>query len=173
MQSKKEFILGLFIIIILIVGTYLIVITIWGLLATINDTQKIIIISTIPGLLSILGIFLAENSRRKSEIRYRNHEKRERAYDDFLKIIWRKNKSLKKSSAYEANLIEASRSLVVWASEDVIKEYSEFRKLVQKNKESDAEEKLELITLAIRRDLGQKDSRIAKFDILRLFKNLD
>jgi hypothetical protein len=144
--------------------------------------SKELLIALITGILTIGGSVIAVILNRKSELRKQIEvdlrNKKVPMYEDFLKISvgYLLDNKKKQNPNSENHLLNDLRRitpvLLVWASEDVIKAWSNFK---QASGDPDQQPNIifmfEALIQSIRKDLGHIDDNIQKGEILTLFIN--
>ena len=148
-------------------------------LKSLNQNQTTLLIALVPSSISIAGIVFSNNLQKQKELEFKNRERKERAYDAFLKTNYEfinQKRSGKTDDQLMVSVTKARKDLVLWGSDKVVKLYSEFMAIVQEqsdenpDKNSQINIKLEQILLAIRKDLGYKNNKLTFGDLLRYFR---
>lgn len=144
-----------------------------------SNTEAVIVVALITGAVSILGIIVSKIIEYRQDTKRYLYEKKEEAYSEFIEVVYkiRDNQKNEKNSEFEMmeGLINFSKKLTLWGSNEVIRKWIEIRELNTKSS-SNANAinnlfLLEEIIFLIRKDLGQKNSNLKKGDILRFFIN--
>ena len=182
-DTTNKTILGLIILVILlIIG----IIILKFILESITE-EPTITVAFITGFVSIVAIIL----QRIWEKKYKNEQEiREKKLPIYQKLInefsyfFYNNPSLKTEKEREIFqqkkidrlikfIIDNNGEIITWASDEVLKEWSLFRKyaLSNENQGMDLMFQTEKIFYAIRHDLGHKNKNLERGDILRLFIN--
>ena len=137
-----------------------------------GPTVRIVVLTA---LLTWIGhAVLASQQRRLDILRALEQRKRD-LYAKFLKVFFEimqesKRKSLDPSK-YEKDFMELTRDMTVYASDNVLKLFGQFRKLALKGQEDPkvVVQWLGEIIMAIRKDLGYSTTQVKPADILRTF----
>lgn len=187
-SSKKQTfvtIVGLIIIIALCVFIYMLLKFIWN---SVKDYPTITV-AIITGFLSIITIVIQRiwEKRYKQEQDIRNqkmptYQKMVREFSMFFynepekqtgDIFLRQKYEEEKQNKLVKFVAENNGELITWASDEVLKEWSLFRKIATSNTNSGIELmfQVEKLFYAIRKDLGHKNKNLVKGDILRLWVN--
>lgn len=187
-SSKKQTfvtIVGLIIIIALCVFIYMLLKFIWN---SVKDYPTITV-AIITGFLSIITIVIQRiwEKRYKQEQDIRNqkmptYQKMVREFSVFFyndpekqtgDIFLRQKYEEEKQNKLVKFVAENNGELITWASDEVLKEWSLFRKIATSNTNSGIELmfQVEKLFYAIRKDLGHKNKNLVKGDILRLWVN--
>lgn len=187
-SSKKQTfltIVGVIIIIALCFCVYMLLKFIWN---SVKDYPTITV-AIITGFLSIITIVIQRiwEKRYKQEQDIRNqkmptYQKMVREFSMFFYNdpekqtgdIFKKQKyKEEKQNRLVKFVAENNGELITWASDEVLKEWSLFRKIATTNPNSGMELmfQVEKLFYAIRKDLGHKNKNLEKGDILRLWVN--
>ncbi len=135
----------------------------------------------------LLAQTVGNSFQRKREIESNLRDRKITVYEQFM-VFWfdtllnpvkRKaiHGALELPDEQEAakKLHEFTREVILWGSDDVVKAYSEWRRLIAKRHEGNASyetlQYLERTIFAIRKDLGYQNRGLRKNDILALFIN--
>jgi hypothetical protein len=132
-------------------------------------------------LAPIVGSYITNRQTKIKEFELRNREKKEAAYDNFVELLYQflraKDGNKKEEEKRNLKLLEARKNIIVWASDDVVKEYSEFMKYSQNLEGINSEKASNLAAAAfenviksIRKDLGYKNQKFNPGDIQRYFR---
>ena len=144
-----------------------------------SNTEAVIVVALITGAVSILGIIVSKIIEYRQDTKRYLYEKKEEAYSEFIEVVYKIRDNQKNEKNYESEMIESlinfSKKLTLWGSNEVIRKWIEIRELNTKSS-SNAHAinnlfLLEEIIFLIRKDLGQKNSNLKKGDILRFFIN--
>lgn len=141
-----------------------------------SNTDAVIVVALITGLLSLLGIVVSNIIDYRQNTKRYLYEKKEEAYSEFIEMVYKLQQAQnddKVDDEMVENLINFSKKLTLWGSDDVIKKWIEIRKL-SLNTNNDPVDNifiLEEIIFLIRKDLGQKNKGLKKGDILVFFIN--
>lgn len=178
-------ILGLIIIIAICICIYMLLKFIWN---SIKDYPTVTV-AIITGFLSIITIVIQRvwEKRYKQEQDIRNQKMPiyQKMVKEFVIFFYndpdRKTGNIIKDQEYEQEKLnrlikfvaENNGELITWASDEVLKEWSLFRKISTSNTDAGLELmfQVEKMFYAIRKDLGHKNKDLLKGDILRLWVN--
>lgn len=187
-SSKKQTfltIVGLIIIIALCFFVYMLLKFIWN---SIKDYPTITV-AIITGFLSIVTIVVQrvweKKYKQEQDIRNQKMPTYQKMVKEFAIFFYndpaKKTGNIMKDQEYEQEKLnrlirfvaENNGELITWASDEVLKEWSLFRKIATSNKDAGLELmfQVEKIFYAIRKDLGHKNKNLLKGDILRLWVN--
>lgn len=148
-------------------------------LSNLNTNQTTLLIAIVPSSVSILGLAFSNYLQKSTEITFKNRLKKEALYETFVDIMY--------EFIYRAGVGESTedllpkvktirKDLIVWGSDEVVKTYSEFMTIAQDlpendpTKETKISAQLEKTILAIRKDLGYKNTKLIFGDLLRYFR---
>lgn len=178
-------ILGLIIIITVCIILYMFLKFIWN---SIKDYPTITV-AVITGFLSIITIVIQrvweKRYKQEQDIRNQKMPTYQKMVKEFSLFFYndpaKKTGNIIKDKKYEEEKLnrlirfvaENNGELITWASDEVLKEWSLFRKIATTNKNPGIELmfQVEKIFYAIRKDLGHKNKNLLKEDILRLWVN--
>jgi hypothetical protein len=148
-------------------------------LKNLNQNQTTLLIALVPSTIAMLGIFISNNLQKSRDFAFKNREKKERAYDIFMKILYEfinQSRTGKTNDQLAPLVLKSRKELVLWGSDEVVKLHSEFMSISQETPDADptknerSNRKLEQMILAIRKDLGYKNSKLIPGDLLRFFR---
>lgn len=127
-------------------------------------------------LASLITVILGKYFERKYIVSQEQRVKRTPMYQELITFIFKLLPEKEEERLSESEQVEFIRKftemVLLWGSNEVIKEWSLFRTNIMKSSQStDNLFLLENVLIAIRNDLGHKSSGIKKGDILRLFIN--
>jgi len=173
--------LGIAILAALIWGLYFLATNVSKWFSTLENVVAIsIVTASVAAIASTAGIIISKNYEHKREIRKEHNNKKIPVYEElisfmskvqFAEKIGEKAPTKQETIKFFAKFIP---KFIIWASEDVIKSYTQFRGIANKNEQNpgvDTLFKYEEILQSIRKDLGHKDNKIKRGDILALFIN--
>lgn len=181
-QIREYFfaVIGLIIIIVLIYLLYIFARKLAGWFTGLDNDVAIAII-TMSGavLLSFLSLAYSKYYELRLEIRKEHNNKKIPIYEKLIKlyfqVLFAKKAGEKPPSQQDMVKVQndITQGLIIWASDDVIKLYSEFLDKSRKMDESEPDVTImyifEKFLLTLRKDLGHKDKKLAEGEILRLF----
>jgi hypothetical protein len=150
---------------------------IWYVVTNDSETSKAIIGGLIAILVAIISQALAKKYEHLNAVRADLRTKKAPMYEEFiqfmLKTIVVDSKAEKlDTKKIEGFFTEMTLKLALWANDDVFKSYLKFRTFGLRQTEDKSGRILllfEELVLAMRNDLGHKNSGIAKGDVLRLY----
>jgi hypothetical protein len=128
-------------------------------------------------IVSVLSITISKLWERKTAIEKEIREKKSPVYEGLINFIFGfmfAEKLGKKPPSEKELMTRIVPELIIWGAPEVVKAFADFRKLsLAENREEpfDTLFAVENIYLAIRRDLGHRDTQLKKGDILVLFIN--
>ncbi len=174
------FLFGLLIIVLSIGFVYFILKLGWETTRNINETQKTLFVVILTLLAPIFGQYLSNRQAKYRDFELRNKEKKEKAYDYFVAILYDyiilAMQEKEETHEQTVKLLEARKNIIVWGSDSVVKYYSDFMRYTQNLEKED-----EVITKtkaaiafgnlikAIRKDIGYNNEKITIEDIQRYF----
>lgn len=186
----KQMILGFVLLAIcVIIGGYILVLF-WRAL---SQSQPEIAVAIIGGgvtiLVSVFSLVWSKRADRQMQIEEAHREHKVNAYEEFLEFIFKlfvSNKSGKQLTEKEMVefLSKFNQKMIVWGSDSVLKEFSNFRRVSltvaeTNNSSSTASSNpqavlesmisLEKMLYAIRVDVGHNNKNLIKGDLLSLF----
>lgn len=144
-----------------------------------SDLAKAIIVASIAAIGTTATAALGKIYQQKIAIKQEIRDKKVPLYEEQLGIFFRVvfAEKIKSKAATEQELIEAfanfSEKLIIWGGPDVIRAWSNLRlKLVNEESGNIAQIiALEDFMFALRKDLGNDNSKLDKGDLLQLFVN--
>lgn len=175
MKKFRDFFLGLLIFIIIILFVLFFLKVAWEITRDLNDTQETLLVITIPLLAPILGTYLSNRQSMIKEFELRNREKKESAYDEFVDLLYqyisaREDDTDKIIKERLTKLMKSRKNLLVWGSDEVVKNYGDFMKHTQENNTEFSTKALTELLKSIRKDLGYKNNKIKSDHIARYLK---
>lgn len=106
------------------------------------------------------------------------YEKKEKAYSVFIEIVYKIIESIKKEEVYSdkemlEDVLYFFKELTLWGSDNVIKQWIEFRNtdFINSDDNNEVVYKLGRIIFEIRKDMGHKIKDVKEEDILSMFIN--
>lgn len=132
----------------------------------------------ITGLLSIAVPFLLYKIQRQNDeikaIREKVSDKQFKAYTDmfdlFFELFKEQIPTLKTSDKRVNELIEIQKSFLIYASDNVLNKYIDWKESIGKSNAGNLLPLLELFPL-IRKDMGHKDTTFTAKDMLKILMN--
>lgn len=161
------------------VAAIIIVIVVWRWYASLPQQLS----ATIGTLTAAAVGFLANRAwERQRDTERERRAKNIPVYESLLPFVFRSiatsKPGVKQFTEQEVieTFIEINPQLTVWASDDVLREYSKWRWHLLRVKPADSGTILQLfqladLMLAIRKDVGQSNKGLSKVDVLRIFVN--
>lgn len=148
----------------------------------VSNTDKVIIVAMITGMVSIIGVVFTSVIAKIIDYRYNVkkylYDKRETPYEQFISIIYTIMEDTKKpinEQMTESNkfrmMSDFSKGLTLWGSNKVVKKWLRYRKAAMEDMSlENSLLLLEDIIYEIRKDVGQR-RRLGKGDVLSIFIN--
>jgi len=173
---------GLAIIAVVIIGAIVAVRYLLGVLTSLDsDLAVAIIAAAATVLVSVLSVVLGNIYEAREQVQREHREKKIPVYEDLIAFLFRVLLGVKTGSApTEEDMLkfmsEFNQRAMVWGSDEVLAAWIKWRRAAI-NSSSPGTQPLELVflyeelILAIRRDLGHKNSGLKRGDILALFVN--
>ena len=147
---------------------------IFFIIETLPTLDAVVIVALITGTLSIVGLVISKIFESRQVTKRYLYEKKEIPYTDIIQMIYKLPLYANEKGIDEKEMIndmrEMSKKISMWGSDAVIKKWHEFIKETRTDSFQSLF-KLEEVILEIRKDLGQKNSNLAKGDMLRFFVN--
>lgn len=148
-----------------------------------GSVQSQVAIAIIAGSLaataSILSLIITKHLEARAIIRQEHRSKKIPVYEEliglFFRILYSNKLGQPPPTEHELirDFVSLTQKLVVWASDDVIKAYGEFR-MPRVGKPSSPQDLIRIqedLFLAIRKDLGHDTKKLPRGTLLRLFLN--
>lgn len=148
----------------------------------VSNTDKVIIVAMITGMVSIIGVVFTSVIAKIIDYRYNVkkylYDKREKPYEQFISIIYTIMEDTKKPIIEQMSesdkfrmMSDFSKGLTLWGSNKVVKKWLRYRKAAMKDmSRENSLLLLEDIIYEIRKDVGQR-KRLGKGDVLSIFIN--
>lgn len=147
-----------------------------------SNMDAVVIVALITGSVSILGVVISSIVSKiieyRQNIKRYLYEKKEEPYSEFIELVYKIQENVKKNKEYNDkemldDIFSFSKKLTLWGSSKVIRKWLAFREISQEqnNNPTDNLFILEEIIFEIRKDMGQKKSRLKQGDILAFFVN--
>lgn len=191
-KSKSNFlmiILGL-IIIIAIITVFIFVVWQFGIYFTSleSDLSSAIIVASSAFAISIVSLILTKQWETRKEIEKEHRKEKKPIYMEFV-AFWLKLfldvKQKKKIDDDDSTkfLSEFTQKIIIWGSDEVIKKYSDLRRILVEVDQNEKDpkkalentrkqlQKFEDLLYAIRVDIGHKNFNLNQTDLLALFIN--
>ncbi len=180
--DRKQTALGFVLLIICIVlGGYVLVLF-WKFISQSDPTiGSAIIAGIVTILVSVFSLIWSKRSDRQKQIEEAHREKKVSAYEEFLEFVFKllvSSKSGKPLTTEEMEdfLSKFNQKMIVWGSDSVLKEFSNFRRFttISSNGSNPQDASgimfsLEKMLYAIRSDVGHGNKNLVKGDLLSLF----
>jgi len=134
----------------------------------------------IAGVISLFGIYFNRRADRIREIAASLRPKKAEVYEEFMRFWVGALMAVKDGKAaievaddeFRNFFATFTQKLIVWGSDDVIREYRTFRRIAQQESGSlRTMIQFEHLLFAIRKDLGHKNERLTQADLLGLWVN--
>lgn len=181
-QDKKQIILGLFFIILIVYFTYLLIAKLWETFSSVDAKLAIGIIGASTTIIvSLISILVSKQLDRKAQVLSHLREKKVPIYEEIIDFIFRVTfaEKLEKKPISEQEMVEFvtkfTQELIIWGSDDMIDAFYQFRMESINNPDDQNPHKIifvvENLLLAIRKDLGHKNKNMPKGKLLSLFVN--
>lgn len=180
MKKIINVILGLSLIAGLVYGLYSIVNYLIDILASLQqEVSATIIAGMVTIIVSILSITIGKYYERKMVIEKELREKKIPMYEEFIKFflnvfLAEKTKDKEMSEDEMVDFFNKfTQKLLVWGSDEVVSQWSNYRRKSGKNPHDTAKTMFEFekLLLAIRKDTGHANKNIKLGDLLGLFIN--
>ncbi|HFC8494129.1 TPA: hypothetical protein ACFP3Z_000512 [Neisseria subflava] len=134
-----------------------------------NNTVAIPIITAIIGL---IGVMWTQWQSKSRDIAESHRNSKIETYSLFFDIIEKFQRSIKNDQEIDilsdvdlqAKFEKLNRGFILWASDEVIQTWIEFRK----NSSENTLDKIDNVYRAIRKDLGHKDKKLKNLDLIRI-----
>ncbi|MCG3088366.1 hypothetical protein [Sporosarcina cyprini] len=162
-------------------GIWYIINLIWRAFSDLNDgIVAAIVTATATFLVTLLSIILGKSYERKLLIEKEMRDKKIPVYNEFIEFIFKILNSSKTNNQLSEKemtdfVINFTKEILIWGSDDVIFQWSKYRKSALENAMNgsniDSMFELEKLLIAIRKDTGHKKSKIERGELLRLFIN--
>ncbi|OCA02735.1 hypothetical protein [Akkermansia glycaniphila] len=168
-------IIGFIIVIGMFIGiVYAIYKFIFFTIETLPTLNAVVIVALITGALSIVGIVISKIFESRQVTKRYLYEKKEIPYTDIIQMIYKLPLYVNEKQVDDEEMIndmrEMSKKISIWGSDAVIKKWHEFIKETHTNS-NQSMFKLEEVILEIRKDLGQRNKKLERGDMLRFFVN--
>lgn len=182
----KDIIQSLLILIIVFIAAILLLISVIKslkrLIIGLSNMDTVIIVTLITGGVSIAGVIISSVISKIIEYRQNTkrylYEKKEEPYSEFIEMVYKIQENIKDNQEYSdddmlKDVLNFSRKLTLWGSNNVIRKWLDFRKVSQDqiNNPSDNLFILEEIIFEIRKDMGHNKRGLKQGDILSFFIN--
>lgn len=146
------------------------------------DLASALITASATSIVAVLTISIGKYLERKKDIENQQRLKKIEMYEIFLQK-WltyllssstEEKSSLIESTEFKNFLKDFTAKLILWGSDQVVKDYSNFREESQKSQPQKKYEtiyKFENVLFSIRKDLGHGNKPLKDGDLLKLFVN--
>lgn len=180
MKKVFSFLLGLSLIVGLVYGLYSIVNYLIDILASLQqEVSATIIAGMVTIVVSILSITIGKYYERKMVIEKELREKKIPMYEEFIEFLLNLllAKKIKGEEMSEDEMVtffnKFTQKLMVWGSDEVVSQWSKYRRQAGKDPQDSSKSMFELekLLLAIRKDTGHANKNIKSGDLLGLFIN--
>ena len=180
--DRKQFLLAIFGLLIILAGATVTVWTIWKTLTSVSPQVGTALVAGMATLLvSVFSVLWSKRVDREREIEQEQRQQKIPVYEDFLSLIFRIvfAEKLGENPVSEQEMLKIFRlfaqKLLVWGSDEVLKEYATWRRITTS---SVAQENpvfhlfaIERLLFAIRKDVGHKNKNLKQGDLLSIFVN--
>jgi hypothetical protein len=165
--------------IIIVLGFYIYKLLFWIFTTLDERVLAAIIAGFFTVLVTAISVLLTKRYEFNKQIKEQHQLKKVPIYEEFL-AFWFKvlmaPKTGKKVSDKEMMIFfsEFTQKLILWGSDEVIREYGRFRDYFTKEEKSNPKVSLEMyeaLLLAIRKDCGHENKGIKSHNLLKLFIN--
>lgn len=169
MKKIMQTIFGFILILAIIVGTYWFILQIWNQFKLLDPKISVAILTAAATVLTAtLTVVLGKNYERKKDIEAHYRAKKTEIYDEFLSEFFKlfsstENTDNNSSTDLVAFLREWQRKIILWGGQDVLLKYVQWTDHLKLGV-PDARTMflMEEFFLAIRKDLGHQNSKLAK-----------
>lgn len=179
--SRKQFALQLVILAVLLVliagGGW----AVWKTLTALSPQVATAIVAGVATLLvSVFSVLWSKRVDRIREIEQEQRKQKIPVYEEFLSLIFRMlfAEKLGEGPVTEQDMMKSmslfGQKIMVWGSDDVLKEYASWRRVATAIAEGNPAFHLfavERLLLAIRKDVGHKNKNLKQGDLLSIFIN--
>ncbi|MCH7922726.1 MAG: hypothetical protein IH975_06825 [Nitrospinae bacterium] len=178
----KQNVLGISLLVICFVLVGVLGWTIWKALSGLSkEVATAIIAGSATVLVSVISLILSKHWERRREIEQEHRKQKLPIYEEFMTFWFRvvMSHSPGKKPVSEEEMINFftsfTQKLMIWGSDKVLKEYSNFKNLSSSIAEQPSSEVLltmltfEKLLFAIRSDVGHKNKGLGQGDLLALF----
>lgn len=168
-------IIGFIVVISIFIGiVYALYKLIFLIIETLPTLDAVVIVTLITGAISIVGVVISKIFESREATKRYLYEKKEIPYTDIIQMIYKLPLYVNDKKADNREMIndirEMSKKISMWGSDTVIKKWHEFIKETRTNPDRSMF-KLEEVILEIRKDLGQRNRKLERGDMLRFFVN--
>jgi hypothetical protein len=144
-----------------------------------------ILTAAVPVTLGLVGQFVSSDRQNRREIEARLRERKSAVYEEFIRF-WmdlmmlkeKREKLVQNQSQLLEEMNNLSKPMMLWASNEVVRSYSEFRRKsssadsnVQERDSIDTLIRFEQMLLLMREDMGHDPGALRQFDLLSFFVN--
>lgn len=148
---------------------YLLVNSAANTLATLDaDSSSAVVTAAVAGFVSVVTLVLGKRYEASQAMVVEIRAKKIPVYEDLLRFmfqVFNRDKLGTSQSDLDAQFTAVAQRFIVWASSDVLKAWSDFRRLAHSDRDKSLLA-LEAVLLAIRKDLGHRDGKLEPGDIL-------
>jgi hypothetical protein len=146
-----------------------------------GDVHSELAVAIVTGSLAlsatVISLILTKYFEVRESIRQEHRTKKIPVYEELIGLFFRvlfSEKIHKKAINPEelmADFVSLTQKLIVWGSDDVIREWGQFRSVTSPRTNEEIMAIQEKIFLAIRQDLGHRNKKLPKGALMRLFIN--
>jgi hypothetical protein len=165
---------------------------IWYIFRLFNSLEPPVEAAIITAIVGFTSLIISNFYTSQREINLKLREKKVEVYSQFLEAwiktllnIAKSNQDVPESNLQDYNkniqefsdvLREITDDLILWGSDEIIKEYSDLRIRLPKEDSSEFEKQIGIIKfgkfmLSLRNDIGHKNKGIDEYDLMSLFIN--
>ena len=183
-SHRKQLAVGVTALCVLLLLAYLLISKIWSVFSSVNPTLGAGLLAAAATItVSLISVLISKHLDRKALIANHLREKKVPTYEKIIRFIFEITfaSKLGKKPPAEKEVIkffaEITQELVIWGSDEILIAFYKFRTESMNIEELTNKEPLavlftfEDLLLAIRKDLGHKNSNISGGKILGLFVN--
>ena len=181
--SRRQIILGTIVLIVLLgLASVLLYFGARFLITVKAEVAAAIIVAAGTIIVSVISVLVAKHFEIKQEDRRAQREKKVEAYEKLISLIYDMvltpslaGKKPPPQDKLAIMLIDITKNLTFWGSDQVIKTFGDWKKLAQIQPREEVSLApfllLEQIFFEVRKDLGYQNKGLASGDLLRLFIN--
>jgi hypothetical protein len=178
-----QILLSLIVVAVLCIVVWYIAVTLWKVFFGLQkEVAAALVAASATILVSVFSVTGAKYYERKRAIEQDLRQRKIPIYEDFIKFLFRLIGSEKigdkpmTEKEMQEFFIEFTQKLMIWGSDEVVIQWSKYRRASIKNSENGQADfnnmfDLENLLLAIRKDTGHKNKNLKKGDLLGLFIN--
>lgn len=178
-----QILLSIIVVAVFCIVVWYIAVTLWKVFFGLQkEVAAALVAASATILVSVFSVTGAKYYERKRSIEQDLRQRKIPIYEDFIKFLFRLigaekigDKPMTEKEMQEF-FIEFTQKLMIWGSDEVVIQWSKYRRASIKNFENGQADfnnmfELENLLLAIRKDTGHKNKNLNKGDLLGLFIN--